>query len=85
MMMSSISVYTTSSVYEHDNTIFFVACETEILDATTSSQDIVPKITVKHEPDFQLLRPLFGWILLTPFRNFLNILPSMHVFLWVLF
>jgi hypothetical protein len=47
------ATHTTSSVYEYNNTIFFDACETEILDAPVSLQDIVPKTTVKREPDFQ--------------------------------
>jgi hypothetical protein len=52
----------TTSVYGYDNTIFFDAYETEILDTPVSLQDIVPKTTVKREPDFQRLPPLFGWM-----------------------
>jgi hypothetical protein len=34
----------------------------EILDAPTSSQILSPKHTIKREPDFLKLRPLFGWL-----------------------
>jgi hypothetical protein len=50
------------SVYEFDDTIFYDAYDIEILDAPKSLQPLTPKTTVKHEPDFQKLRPLFGWL-----------------------
>jgi hypothetical protein len=56
------ATHTTPSVQEYDNSIYYDACETEILDAPTSSQDILPKTTVERDPDFQRLRLLFGWI-----------------------
>jgi hypothetical protein len=61
-MSCIFATHTTPSVYEYDNTIYYDSCETEILEAATSSQDILPKNTVKRDPDFHRLRPLFGWI-----------------------
>jgi hypothetical protein len=51
-----------SSIYEFDNTLFYVTYDTEISDAPTSSQTFILKTTIKREPDFQKLRPLFGWL-----------------------
>jgi hypothetical protein len=50
------------STYEFDNILLYDACDTEILDTPTSSQSLTLKSTVKPEPDFQKLRPLFGWL-----------------------
>jgi hypothetical protein len=57
-----IFVTHSSSIYEFDNTLFYDTYNTEILDAPTSSQTLTPKTTVKREPDFQKLRPLFRWL-----------------------
>jgi hypothetical protein len=47
------ATHTTPSVYEYDNTVYYDACEIEVLDAPASSQDILPKHNVKRDPDFQ--------------------------------
>jgi hypothetical protein len=79
-----IATHTTSSVYEYDGNMFFDAYNAEILDAPVSSQDIVPRATVKREPDFKDYGPYSVGCLLTSFRKHSNIWPSMHVFLWEL-
>jgi hypothetical protein len=65
--------HSSPSAYESDNIVFYNACDTEILDTPTLSQTIIPKTTVKQDPDFQKLQPLFGWLLLISFRKLLNI------------
>jgi hypothetical protein len=64
MSMTSVffATHSSPSAYEFDNTIFYDAYGTEILDAPSSSQILIPKTTVKREPDFQKLWPLFGWL-----------------------
>jgi hypothetical protein len=47
---------------EHKGTIFYDTFQIEIAEAPTSMQAIIPKTTVKRSPDFQLLRPFFGWM-----------------------
>jgi hypothetical protein len=47
---------------EHEGNIFYDAFQHEIAEAPTSAQDIIPGTTVKRSPDFQLLRPFFGWM-----------------------
>jgi hypothetical protein len=54
--------HSSPSTYEFDNTLFYDTYKTEILDTPTSSQILTPKHTVKREPDFQKLQPLFGWL-----------------------
>jgi hypothetical protein len=88
-MMTSIdqcifATHTTSSVYKYDNTIFFDACETEILDAPVSLQDIVPKLQLNMNQISKDYGPSLVGCLLASFRKRLNILPSMHIFLWEL-
>jgi hypothetical protein len=41
---------------------FYDAYQHEIAEAPNSTQIITPKTTVKRSPDFQLLRPFFGWM-----------------------
>jgi hypothetical protein len=47
---------------EQEGNIFYDAYQHGIAEAPTSTQAIIPKTTVKHSPDFQLLRPFFGWM-----------------------
>jgi hypothetical protein len=56
------ATHSSPSAYEFDNTLFYDAYDTEILDAPTTSHTLIPKQTVKREPDFQKLRPMFGWL-----------------------
>jgi hypothetical protein len=56
------ATHSSPSIYEFDNTLFYDTYESEILDAPTSSQTLTPKNTVKREPNFQKLCPLFGWL-----------------------
>jgi hypothetical protein len=72
------------SIYEFDNTIFYKAYDTDILDAPKLSQTLTPKTTVKIEPDFQKLRPLLGWIFTDIIQQTSNIQHSTHVFLLLL-
>jgi hypothetical protein len=57
---SIFASHSSPSAYDFDHTLFYDACDTEILDAPKSSQKIIPKTTVKQDPDFQKLQPLFG-------------------------
>jgi hypothetical protein len=54
--------HSSPSTYEFENTLFYDTYEAQILDAPTPSQIPTPKQTVKRDPDFQSLRPLFGWL-----------------------
>jgi hypothetical protein len=54
--------HSSPSIYEFDYTLFNDTYKTEILDAPSSSQTLKPTTIVKREPDFQKLRPLFGWL-----------------------
>jgi hypothetical protein len=54
--------HTSPSTYEFDSTLFYDTYETEILDVPTSSPILTPNHTIKREPDFQKLRPPFGWL-----------------------
>jgi hypothetical protein len=47
---------------EHEDNIFYDAFQHEIAEAFTSAQAIIPRTTVNRSPDFQLLRPFFGWM-----------------------
>jgi hypothetical protein len=47
---------------EHEGNIYYNVLQHEIAEAPTSAQTIIPKITVKRSPDFQLLRPFVGWM-----------------------
>jgi hypothetical protein len=49
------TTHSVPSVYEFDDTIFYNAYDTEILDTPKLSQTFTPKTTVKREPDFQKL------------------------------
>jgi hypothetical protein len=51
-----------NTITEHEGIIFYDTFQSEIADTPTSTQAIIPKTTVKHSPDFQLLRPFFGWM-----------------------
>jgi hypothetical protein len=63
--MHEITMHTGKSNWPFQNSeitfppIYYDACEAEILDAPTSSKDIIPKTMVKRDPDFKRLRPLF--------------------------
>jgi hypothetical protein len=81
----TFATHTTSCVYEHDNTIIFDACETEILDALHHHKILYLELWLNVNQIFNGLRPLFGWISAHTIQNMFNILPSMHDFLWVLF
>jgi hypothetical protein len=50
------------SPIEHEGIIFYDTFQHEVAEGATSSQAIIPKTTIKHSPDFQLLRPFFGWM-----------------------
>jgi hypothetical protein len=54
--------HSSPSTYEFDDTLFYDTYKTEILDTPMSSQILTPKHTVKREPDFKKLRPLFCWL-----------------------
>jgi hypothetical protein len=56
------TTHSSPSTYEFNNTLFYDTYDMEILDAPTSSQILTPKHTIKCEPGFQKLRPLFGWL-----------------------
>jgi hypothetical protein len=56
------ATHMSTTTIEHEGTIFYDALQHEIAEAPTSTQAIIPKATVKRSPDFQLLRPFFGWI-----------------------
>jgi hypothetical protein len=47
---------------EHEGIIFYNKFQTDIAEAPTSAQVIIPQTTIKRSPDFQLLRPFFGWM-----------------------
>jgi hypothetical protein len=49
-------------IYFTEDTLFYDTYEAEILDAPTPSQTLTPKQTVKCDPDFPSLCPLFGWL-----------------------
>jgi hypothetical protein len=54
------ATHTSSPTIQHEGITFYDALQTEVLEAPTSSQVIVPKTTIKRSPDFQQLRPFFG-------------------------
>jgi hypothetical protein len=54
------ATHTSSPTTEHEGILFYDALQTEIVEAATSLQAIVPKATIKQTPDFQQLRPFFG-------------------------
>jgi hypothetical protein len=54
--------HSSPSTYEFDNTLFYDTYEMGILDAPTSSQTLTSKHTIKREPHFQKVWPLFGWL-----------------------
>jgi hypothetical protein len=51
-----------TTIADQDGNIFYDAYQHEIAEAPISTQVIIPKTTVKHSPDFHLLRPFFGWM-----------------------
>jgi hypothetical protein len=55
---------------------FYNTYDTEILDAPTLSQTLIPKTTVKREPDFQKYNPYLAGFLLISSRKLLNIQHS---------
>jgi hypothetical protein len=75
-------MFTTTT--EHEGNIFYDAFQHEIAEAPTPAQATMPKITVKRSPDFQLLRPFFGWMSADIIQKTLNIPLSTHDFLPVL-
>jgi hypothetical protein len=72
------ATHTAPSIYEYDNTIYYDACKAEVLDAPTSSQDILTKTTVKRDQISNNDGPFSVGYLLTQSRKHLNILPSMY-------
>jgi hypothetical protein len=56
------ATHMSNTTTEHEGIIFYDTFQTDIVEAPTSSQVITPKTTVKRSPDFQLLRPFFGWM-----------------------
>jgi hypothetical protein len=45
---------------EYKGTLFYDALQTEVLEAPTSLQALIPKTIVRRSPNFQQLRPFFG-------------------------
>jgi hypothetical protein len=51
-----------TTIEDQEGNIFYNAYQHEIAEAPNSTQVIAPKTTAKRSPDFQLLRPFFGWM-----------------------
>jgi hypothetical protein len=63
------ATYMSTTTKEHEGNILYDTFQHKIAEAPTSAQDIIPKTTVKRSPDFQLLRPFFGWMSLTSSKS----------------
>jgi hypothetical protein len=51
-----------NTITKHEGIIFCDTFLSEIADSPTSTQAILRTTTVKRSPNFQLLRPFFGWM-----------------------
>jgi hypothetical protein len=56
------ATHMSTNTTEHKGIIFYDTFQTDIADAPTSTQVIIPKTTIQRSPDFQLLHPFFGWM-----------------------
>ena len=56
------ATHASTTITDQEGNTFYDAHQHDITEAPTSTQVITPKTTVKRSPDFQLLRPLFGWM-----------------------
>jgi hypothetical protein len=56
------ATYTSTTIDDREGNIFYNAYQHKTAEAPTSTQAIIPKTSVKHSPNFSLLRPFFGWM-----------------------
>jgi hypothetical protein len=56
------ATHTSTAIADQEVNIFYDAYQHDIAEAPTSTQVFTPKTTFKCSPDFQLLRPFFGWM-----------------------
>jgi hypothetical protein len=56
------ATHMSTNTVAYEGATFYDAFQHETADAPTTTQDIIPKTTIKRSPDFQLLGPFYGWI-----------------------
>jgi hypothetical protein len=77
------ATHMSTTTTEHEGIVFCDTFQTDIAEAPTSTQVVIPKTTIKRSPDFQLLRPFLDGCPVTLYKRHLNIPPSTHDFTMV--